>query len=83
MAYIEIDSEGYLLTTPIEKNLYLINYNTDEKVEKAIDSPVYSTDKIILKQNKTSSANQEFLIDYINSKDQDLQLCYLMMKSFE
>ena len=83
LAYVEVDSEGYLLTTPIEKNLYLINYNTDEKVENAIDSPAYSTDKIILKQNKTSSTNQEFLVDYINCKDQDLQLCYLMMKSFE
>ena len=83
LAYVEIDSYGYLLTTPIENNLYLINYTTDEKAEKSIDTSAYSTDKVILNQNKTSSSNLQLLIDYINCKDRDLQQCYLVMKNFE
>ena len=44
-----MDSEGYLLTTPIGEYLNLINYNEDEKTEIKIDVSAYSTDKIILR----------------------------------
>ena len=83
LAYIELDTNGYLLTTPIENNLNLINYDTEEKEVKRIDPSAYSTDKIILKQEKTLSTNREYLTDYIYCKNNDNKQCYMMMKNFE
>ena len=81
MAYIEIDSDQYLLTTPIEDILYLIDYNTGKIVEeKKIDSSAYFTDRVILKQKKTSSKEAEYLVDYIYSKESKY---YIMMKNFQ
>ena len=82
LAYVEIDSNPYLLTTPIENNLYLINYNKEEKKEKKIDTSSYFSDKIILRQQQTRINNPEYLIDYIYCKNYDSD-CYLMMKNFE
>ena len=81
--YIELDSEGFLLTTPVKNNLYLINYIKDEKVEKRIDYTAYSSDKIILRQKKTYSRNAEFITDFIYCKNDNLDDCYIMMINFE
>ena len=83
ISYIEMDSEGYLLTTPVGEYLNLINYNEDERTEIKIDVSTYSTDKIILRQNKTFSKNAEYLTDFIYCKNNDLENCYIMMKNFE
>ena len=80
LAYIEIDSDPYLLTTPVEDILHLINYNTNKRTEKKIDSSAEFSDRVILKQKKTSSKEAEYLVDYIYSKNSKY---YLMMKSFQ
>ena len=83
VAYIEMDSKGYLLTTPIKDNLNLIDYNNDEKKDIKIDLSAYSTDKIILRRKETDIDNGEYLTDFIYCKNNDLNNCYLMMKNFE
>ena len=81
--YIEMDSEGFLLSTPVANILYIINYNTGERTPKRIDYTSYYSDKIILRQKKTSSKNAEFLTDFIYCNNNNLDDCYIMMKSFE
>ena len=83
LAYIELNEEGFLLTTPTGDYLNLINYNEDERTEIKIDVSAYSTDKIILRQNKTSAKNAEYLTDFIYCKENNLENCYIMMKNFE
>ena len=83
VAYIEMDSKGYLLTTPIKDNLNLIDYNNDEKKDIKIDLSAYSTDKILLRRKETDIDNGEYLTDFIYCKNNDLNNCYLMMKNFE
>ena len=49
ISYIEMDYEGYLLSAPIENNLYLIDYIEDKLSKKEIETIDYSTfNKIIL-----------------------------------
>ena len=83
LALVEIDSKEYLLTTPIKDTLNIIDYKSDSKYEKKIDFSAYSSDKIILKENKTSLKNPEYLTDFIYCKNNDLENCYIMMKNFE
>ena len=82
VSYIEMDSKGYLLTTPIENTLNLIDYNNDEKKDIKIDLSAYSTDKIILRRKKKDLDNGEYLTDFIYCKNNDINNCYLMMKNF-
>ena len=83
LAYIEIDSDGYLLTTPVKNNLYLINYKDGDKSDIKLELPAYSTDRIILRQKKTSAKNAEYITDYIYCENNDLEQCYLQMINFE
>ena len=83
LAQVEIDSNEYLLTTPQEDFLNIINYKSDSKIEQKIDYSAYSSDKIILRQNKTLFKNPEYLVDFIYCKNNNLENCYIMMKNFE
>ena len=69
ISYIEIDYEGYLLSTPIENNLYLIDY-IDEKYLKKIGKTDHSKfHKIILMEKEDESIIPDYLNFYIFCKD--------------
>ena len=82
ISYIEMNNNGYLLTTPIENNLYLIDYIDNKITKKEIDTPAYSTDKIIFMKKEDTTSNSHYLSSYINCKD-NTNDCYLMMKKFK
>ena len=84
IGYIEMDYDGYLLTTPIENNLYIIDYEDNKIIKKGIDTPAYSTDKIILMEEEDESKDPDYTTSYIYCKDlTNLKECYLMFKNFE
>ena len=84
IGYIEMDYDGYLLSTPTENNLYLLDYIDDKISKKEIDTSAYSTDKIILMEREDESIDPDYLTCYIYCKDKsNLDNCYLMMKNFE
>ena len=84
LGYIEMDYDGYLLTTPIDNNIYLIDYEGNEIIKKEIDIPGYSGDKIILMQEEDESSDPDYTISYIYCKDLiKLNECYLILKNFE
>ena len=85
IGYIEMDFYGYLLTTPIDNNLYLINYEDDKTTKTQIDTPAYSTDKIIVMEvEEYDIIEPDYIASYIYCKDiTNPKECYLMMKDFE
>ena len=86
ISYIEMDYEGYLLSTPIENNLYLLDYIDDKISKKEIDAKHYSTfNKIILMEKEDESRIPDYLTCYIYCKDKTKldDDCYLMMKDYE
>ena len=84
IGYIEMDYEGYLLTTPIDNGLYLIDYIDNKITKKEINIPAYSTDKIILMEREDESISPDYSISYIYCKGSpNINDCYLMMKNFE
>ena len=84
IGYLEMDYEGYILTTPIDNYLYLINYEENRIIKKEIDTPAYSTDKVILMQIEDESTDPDYTVSYIYCKDlPNLNECYLMIKNFE
>ena len=84
IGYLEMDYIGYILTTPIENKLFLIDYEDNKITKKEIDIPAYSTDKIILMEEEDESIDPDYTISYIYCKDiSTLNECYLMMKNFE
>jgi hypothetical protein len=85
ISYIEMDYEGYLLSTPIENNLYLIDYIDDRILKKEIEATYYSTfNKIILMEKEEESTIPDYLACYIYCKDKNkLDDCYLKMKDYE
>ena len=82
ISYIEMNNKGYLLTAPIENNLYIIDYTKNLITKNEIDIPAYTTDKIILLEKDDKSNNQNYLSTYIYCKDKSNNDCYLMMKKF-
>ena len=84
IGYLEMDYEGFLLTAPLENDLYLIDYEHNEIIKKEIDIPGYSADKLILMEAEDESVDPDYTISYIYCKDLiKLNECYLMMKNFE
>ena len=84
IGYLEMDYIGYILTTPIVNNLYLIDYEDNKTFKHEIDIPAYSTDKLILMEEESESIDPDYTISYIYCKNTIfLNECYLMMKNFE
>ena len=84
IGYLEMDYMGYILTSPILNNLYIINYEENKIIKKEIDIPAFSTDKIILIEKEDETTEPDYTISYIYCKDiTTLKECYLMMKNFE
>ena len=84
IGYLEMDYTGYILTTPINNYLYLIDYEDNKIMKKEIDTPAFSTDRIILMQEEDEASDPDYTISYIYCKDLiNLNDCYLMMKNFE
>jgi len=86
ISYIEMDYEGYLLSTPLENNLYLIDYTDDKIAKKPINTTNYLTfNKIILMEKEDESRIPDYLTCYIYCKDKTKldDECYLMMKDYE
>ena len=84
IGYIEMDYNGYILTSPLDKFIYLIDYEDKKITKKEIDTPAYSADKIFLMQEEDESTDPDYTISYIYCKDSTiLNECYLMMKNFE
>jgi hypothetical protein len=84
IGYIEMDYDGYLLTTPIDNYLYILDYEDDKIIKTQIDTPAYSTDKIIVMEIEDESIDPDYISTYIYCKEgTNLNECYLMMKDFE
>ena len=84
IGYIEMDYDGYLLTTPIDNYLYILDYEDDKIIKTQIDTPAYSTDKIIVMEIEDESIDPDYISTYIYCKEgTNLKECYLMMKDFE
>jgi len=83
IAYIEINFQGYLLTTPIGKYFYLIDYENDKIKTNELDIPSYTADKIIILKVPEDSVTHDFAISYIYCNDIiKKENCYLMIKMF-
>ena len=84
IGYLEMDYTGYILTTPINNYLYLIDYEENYIIKSEIDTPAFSTDRIILMQEEDEASDPDYTVSYIYCKDlTNLNECYLMMKNFE
>ena len=84
IGYIEIDDDGYILTTPINNYLYLIDYKDNKITKKLISPSAYSADKIILMEEEDEERDPDYTTCYIYCKSStNLNNCYLMMKTFE
>ena len=84
IGHIEMDYDAYYLLSPVENNLYFINYLDNKITKKEIDIPAYSADKIIIMEKEDNSKESDYFSCYIYCKNKtNINDCYLMMKNFE